>query len=108
MKDSTKDTEKKDLWVDVQKWNTAGTPVCSAIWELSNPYKKNDLFYQSICHPLRLLKIPQVAILGDLHCLKGSYFFFQILVHPHCPQKLTAKLRALTHPLNLSANRERL
>jgi hypothetical protein len=28
-------------------------------------YKKNDFFYQSIC--LDYLKIPQVAILGDLH-----------------------------------------
>jgi hypothetical protein len=45
--------------------------------------KKNDLFYQNVCHPLRLLKIPQVAILGDLNCLKGSCFF-QILVPSHC------------------------
>jgi hypothetical protein len=47
--------------------------------------KKNNLFYQSIYHPLGLLKIPQVAIFSDLHCLKGSCFFFQILVQPHCP-----------------------
>jgi hypothetical protein len=40
--------------------------------------KKNDIFYQSICHPLRLLKISQVAILGDLHYLKDSYFFLWI------------------------------
>jgi hypothetical protein len=56
--------------------------------------KKNDLFYQSICHPLGLLKIPQVAILGDLYFLKDSCFFFRILVQPHCPQKFPAKLRA--------------
>jgi hypothetical protein len=60
--------------------------------------KKTDLFYQSICHPVRVLKIPQVAILGDLHYLKGSSFFFQILVQPHCLWKLPAKSRDLTHP----------
>jgi hypothetical protein len=65
--------------------------------------KKNDLFYQSICHPLWLLKIPQVTILDDLHCLKGSCFFW-ILVQSHCPGKVPAKLRALS-PL---ANRERM
>jgi hypothetical protein len=68
--------------------------------------KKNDLFYQSICHPLRLLKIPQVAKLGDLHCLKGTCFFW-ILVQSHCPWKLPTKLCALIHPLSLLANQER-
>jgi hypothetical protein len=61
-----------------------------------------------MCHPLGLHKISQVSILGDLHCLKGSCFFFWILVHPHCPQKLPAKLCVLTHPPSLLANRERL
>jgi hypothetical protein len=70
--------------------------------------KKNSLFYQSICHALRLLKIPQVTILGDLHCLKDSCFFFRILVQPHCLRKLPAKLRALTHSPSLLANGERL
>jgi hypothetical protein len=70
--------------------------------------KKNDHFCQSLCHPLRLLKIPQVAILGDLHCLKGSCFFFWIVVQLHCLQKLPTKLRALTHPPSLLGNRERL
>jgi hypothetical protein len=75
--------------------------------KLRSSCKKNNLFYQSICHPLSLLKIPQVAILGDLHCLKGSCFFW-ILVQPHCPRKLPAKLRALTCPSSLLAIQERL
>jgi hypothetical protein len=54
--------------------------------------------------PLRLLKIPQVAILGNLHCLKSSCFFFQILIQPHCPRKLPAKLYALTHLPSLLAS----
>jgi hypothetical protein len=29
--------------------------------------KKSYPFYQSICYPIDYLKIPQVAILGDLH-----------------------------------------
>jgi hypothetical protein len=61
-----------------------------------------------MCHPLRLLKILQVTMLSDLHCLKGSCFFLQILVQPHCPRKLPAKLCALTHPLSLLANQEKL
>jgi hypothetical protein len=59
--------------------------------------KKNYLFYQSICHPLRLLKIPQVAILGFLFLLLDSY-----------TAPLLQKLCALTHPLSLLANPERL
>jgi hypothetical protein len=69
---------------------------------------KNDLFYQSICHPLRLLKIPQINILGDLHSLKGSFFFVWVLIQPHCLWKLPTKLHALTHPLSVLANWERL
>jgi hypothetical protein len=69
--------------------------------------KKNNLFYQSICHPLRLLKIPQVTILGDLHFFKVSCFFW-ILVQSHCPWKLSTKLRALMHPLSFLANQKRL
>jgi hypothetical protein len=45
------------------------------------------IFYINVYVTLfRLLKIPQVTILGDLHCLKGSCFFFWIFVQPHCPQ----------------------
>jgi hypothetical protein len=39
--------------------------------------KQNDLFYQVFVTLLDYLK---VLILGDLHCLKGFCFFFQILV----------------------------
>jgi hypothetical protein len=84
------------------------SPFPDFLWRMSTVCKKNSLFYQTICHPLRLLKIPQVAILGDLHCSKGSCFSFQILVQPHYSQKLPTKLRSLTHPPSLLANRERL
>jgi hypothetical protein len=66
--------------------------------------KKNDLFYQSICHPLRLLRIHHVPILGDLPCLKGYLF----LLLDCCIAPMPAKLCALTHSLNLSANGKRL
>jgi hypothetical protein len=71
-------------------------------------YKKNNPFYQNICHPLRLLKIPQIAIIGDLCCLKGSCFFFWILVQSDCPPNCPPKLRALTHPPSLLTSWERL
>jgi hypothetical protein len=76
--------------------------------ECSHTCTKNDLFYQSICHPLRLLKIPQVAILGDLHCLKGPCFFLLDSCTAPSPWKLPTKLCALTHPLSLLANWEGL
>jgi hypothetical protein len=86
-------------------------PQSSECWEYSceaSYCEKNDLFYQSTCHPLRLLKIPQVTIFGDSRCLKGSCFFFQILVHPQCSWKLPTKLHALTHLPSLLTNRARL
>jgi hypothetical protein len=57
---------------------------------------------------LDYLKIPQVAILGDYHCLKGLCFFFQILVWLHCLWKLPTKLYFLTHTPSLLANWGRL
>jgi hypothetical protein len=55
---------------------------------------------------LDYLKIPQVTILGDSCCLKGSCFFIRILVQSHCLWKLPVILRALTHPASLLANWE--
>jgi hypothetical protein len=37
------------------------------------------------------LKIPQVSILGDLHCLKDPCFFFQILVQATFPMKIACQ-----------------
>jgi hypothetical protein len=42
--------------------------------------KKNDLFYQNICYPLRLLKNSSGCHLRWLACLKGPCFFFRISV----------------------------
>jgi hypothetical protein len=68
--------------------------------------KKNDLFYQSICHSLRLLKILQFTMWGDLHCLEGSFFFFQILVQLHWERILPTKQCTLIHSPSLLANQE--
>jgi hypothetical protein len=56
------------LCIEPRAWGVLGKP--STLTYILNPLsycKKNDLLYQSICYPLRLLKIPQIAILGDLH-----------------------------------------
>jgi hypothetical protein len=47
--------------------------------------KKSDVFYQSICYPLRLLKNSSGFHLRWLACLKSLCFFFQIPVGLHCP-----------------------
>jgi hypothetical protein len=70
------------------KWCTAGLcwqSDCCAVCMFFTSFhcKKDHLFYKSICHFLDYLKFFR-SILGDLHCLKGSYFFFRILVQLHC------------------------
>jgi hypothetical protein len=47
--------------------------------------KKKDLFYQSICYSLKLLKNSSLRHLKWLACLKGPWFFFRIPVQLHCP-----------------------
>jgi hypothetical protein len=46
--------------------------------------KKNDLFYQSICYPLRVLKNSSGHHVRWLECLKGPCFFW-IPVQLRCP-----------------------
>jgi hypothetical protein len=53
---------------------------------------------------LEYLKIPQVAILGDLVLFKMFLFHLPDV----CSATLPDKLYALTHPPSLSANRGRL
>jgi hypothetical protein len=93
-----------DEVTSLSRSNVAGIDCSSQVMNV----RKMIFSIKVICHPLRLLKIPQVSILGDLCCLKGSCFFFQILVQSHCPRKLPAKLRDLAYPPSLLANWERL
>jgi hypothetical protein len=68
--------------------------------------KKNDLFYQSICHPLRLLKIPQVAILGTCVFLKGLFLLDSCTVP--LPAKIAHQITCPGPAPRLLANQERL
>jgi hypothetical protein len=65
--------EVKKLWKYGEEKSLEGGKVINREF-VSTIVRKMIFFYQSICHPFRLLKIPQIAILGDLHCLKGSCF----------------------------------
>jgi hypothetical protein len=87
------------------------TPICKWQWALVlletplqvSSCKKNDLFYQSICYPIRLLKNSSGCHLKWLACLKGPCFFFWIPV-----RSIAAKLHAQIHPPRLLASWERL
>jgi hypothetical protein len=50
-------------------------------WKEERKCEKNDLFYQSICYPLRWLSGRHLRWLA---CLKGPCFFFRIPVWLHC------------------------
>jgi hypothetical protein len=80
---------------------------------LSSLCEKNDLFYQSICYPVRLLKNSSDHHLRWLACLKGPCFLYNSIAHqtacpnPSPPSLLANRRRVWTFDLEKSHVRGR-